>query len=119
MIAAEVAAGAATGSRSHTGTSTARAVERGNLTGDGAVELLDRITNTTTSPADLAEVGLVVETIPGHLDLNPLLFGYLNHAARVYESHYASREHLAIAMRFGCGYPVGSLALLDLIGLDR
>ncbi|GEL18962.1 3-hydroxyacyl-CoA dehydrogenase family protein [Pseudonocardia asaccharolytica] len=49
---------------------------------------------------------------------NALLFGYLNHAARMYESRYASREDLDAAMRYGCGYPMGPLALLDLIGLD-
>jgi 3-hydroxybutyryl-CoA dehydrogenase len=49
---------------------------------------------------------------------NALLFGYLNHAASMYESKYATREDLDAAMRFGCGYPMGPLALLDLIGLD-
>src|SRR3954469_8391662 len=49
---------------------------------------------------------------------NALLFGYLNHAVRMYEQRYASREDLDAAMRFGCGYPMGPLALLDLIGLD-
>jgi 3-hydroxybutyryl-CoA dehydrogenase len=49
---------------------------------------------------------------------NALLFGYLNHAAAMYESRYASREDLDAAMRYGCGYPMGPLALLDLIGLD-
>ncbi|WP_018685704.1 3-hydroxyacyl-CoA dehydrogenase family protein [Actinokineospora enzanensis] len=49
---------------------------------------------------------------------NALLFGYLNHAVAMYESRYASREDLDAAMRFGCGYPMGPLALLDLIGLD-
>jgi 3-hydroxybutyryl-CoA dehydrogenase len=49
---------------------------------------------------------------------NALLFGYLNHAVSMYESHYATREDLDAAMRFGCGYPMGPLALLDLIGLD-
>jgi 3-hydroxybutyryl-CoA dehydrogenase len=49
---------------------------------------------------------------------NALLFGYLNHAASMFESHYATREDLDAAMRFGCGYPMGPLALLDLIGLD-
>jgi 3-hydroxybutyryl-CoA dehydrogenase len=49
---------------------------------------------------------------------NALLFGYLNHAARMYEQRYASREDLDAAMRYGCGYPMGPLALLDLIGLD-
>jgi 3-hydroxybutyryl-CoA dehydrogenase len=49
---------------------------------------------------------------------NALLFGYLNHAARMYESRYATREDLDAAMRYGCGYPMGPLRLLDLIGLD-
>jgi 3-hydroxybutyryl-CoA dehydrogenase len=49
---------------------------------------------------------------------NTLLFGYLNHAASMYEAHFATREDIDAAMRFGCGYPMGPLALLDLIGLD-
>lgn len=49
---------------------------------------------------------------------NSLLFGYLNHAVSMYEARYASREDIDAAMRFGCGYPMGPLALLDLIGLD-
>ncbi len=49
---------------------------------------------------------------------NALLFGYLNHAVAMYEGKYASREDIDAAMRFGCGYPMGPLALLDLIGLD-
>ena len=49
---------------------------------------------------------------------NALLFGYLNHAAAMFESKYATREDLDAAMRYGCGYPMGPLALLDLIGLD-
>jgi 3-hydroxybutyryl-CoA dehydrogenase len=49
---------------------------------------------------------------------NSLLFGYLNHAAAMYEGRYATREDIDAAMRFGAGYPMGPLALLDLIGLD-
>jgi 3-hydroxybutyryl-CoA dehydrogenase len=49
---------------------------------------------------------------------NALLFGYLNHAVSMYEGKYASREDIDAAMRYGCGYPMGPLALLDLIGLD-
>ena len=49
---------------------------------------------------------------------NALLFGYLNHAASMFDSQYATREDIDAAMRFGCGYPMGPLALLDLIGLD-
>ncbi|MEO5610913.1 MAG: 3-hydroxybutyryl-CoA dehydrogenase [Ornithinibacter sp.] len=49
---------------------------------------------------------------------NALLFGYLNHAVSMFESRYASREDLDASMRFGCGYPMGPLQLIDLIGLD-
>ena len=49
---------------------------------------------------------------------NTLLFGYLNHAASMFEQRFATREDIDAAMRFGCGYPMGPLALLDLIGLD-
>ena len=43
---------------------------------------------------------------------------YLNNAVRMLEAHYATREDIDAAMRFGCGHPMGPLALLDLIGLD-
>jgi 3-hydroxybutyryl-CoA dehydrogenase len=49
---------------------------------------------------------------------NALLFGYLNHAVSLFEQRYATREDIDAAMRYGCGYPMGPLALLDLIGLD-
>ena len=49
---------------------------------------------------------------------NALLFGYLNHAATMFEARYASREDIDAAMRLGCGLPMGPLSLLDLIGLD-
>ena len=49
---------------------------------------------------------------------NALLFGYLNHAASLYESRYASREDIDAAMKLGCGLPMGPLALIDLIGMD-
>ncbi|WP_153502863.1 3-hydroxyacyl-CoA dehydrogenase family protein [Cumulibacter manganitolerans] len=49
---------------------------------------------------------------------NALLFGYLNHAVGMYEDRYATREDIDAAMRFGCGLPMGPLALMDLIGID-
>ena len=49
---------------------------------------------------------------------NALLFGYLNHAATLYETKVATREDIDAAMRLGCGIPMGPLMLLDLIGLD-
>jgi 3-hydroxybutyryl-CoA dehydrogenase len=67
--------------------------------------------------ATLGKVPVVIGDRAGFI-ANALLFGYLNHAARMYEQRYASREDLDAAMRYGCGYPMGPLALLDLIGLD-
>ena len=49
---------------------------------------------------------------------NALLFGYLNHAVSMLDGKYATREDIDAAMVYGCGYPMGPLALLDLIGLD-
>jgi 3-hydroxyacyl-CoA dehydrogenase len=77
----------------------------------------DVIDDMKAFAATLDKVPVVIGDRAGFI-ANALLFGYLNHAARMYESHYASREDLDAAMRFGCGYPMGPLALLDLIGLD-
>jgi len=60
---------------------------------------------------------VVVEDRAGFI-ANALLFGYLNHAVSLFESRYATREDIDAAMRLGCGYPMGPLMLLDLIGLD-
>src|SRR5260221_982913 len=49
---------------------------------------------------------------------NALLLPYLNHAAWLLETGYASREDIDLAVTTGIGLPMGPLALLDLIGLD-
>jgi 3-hydroxybutyryl-CoA dehydrogenase len=69
--------------------------------------LISRVSKTDVTAGDRA--GFIA---------NALLFGYLNHAVTMYESGYATREDIDAAMRFGCGHPMGPLALLDLIGLD-
>jgi 3-hydroxybutyryl-CoA dehydrogenase len=89
--------------------------------------LVEIVRTVVTEPAVLADV----EALVGRLGKNPvvcgdkagfiantLLFGYLNHAVAMFEGKYATREDIDAAMRFGCGYPMGPLALLDLIGLD-
>jgi 3-hydroxybutyryl-CoA dehydrogenase len=65
----------------------------------------------------LGKQPVVVEDKAGFI-ANALLFGYLNHAVSMYESRYATREDIDASMRLGCGYPMGPLMLLDLIGLD-
>ncbi len=50
--------------------------------------------------------------------VNDLLFPYLNHAVRLLDAGVATREGIDQAMVGGCGFPMGPLALLDLVGLD-
>lgn len=50
--------------------------------------------------------------------VNALLFPYLNNAVRMLENGTASRDDIDTAMKGGCGFPMGPLALLDLVGLD-
>jgi 3-hydroxybutyryl-CoA dehydrogenase len=89
--------------------------------------LVEVVRTVVTEPEVLDDVSRVVETLEktpvvcgdkAGFIANTLLFGYLNHAVSMYEAKYASREDLDAAMRYGCGYPMGPLALLDLIGLD-
>ena len=91
------------------------------------LELVEVVRTVVTEPDVVADVvafarslgktPVVIGDRAGFI-ANALLFGYLNHAVRMYESRYATREDLDAAMRHGCGYPMGPLALLDLIGLD-
>jgi 3-hydroxybutyryl-CoA dehydrogenase len=89
--------------------------------------LVEVVNTVVTEPDVLADVTALMTAIgkspvvagdKAGFIANTLLFGYLNHAASMYETRYASREDIDAAMRFGCGYPMGPLALLDLIGLD-
>jgi 3-hydroxybutyryl-CoA dehydrogenase len=90
-------------------------------------KLVEIVRTVVTEPEVLEDVSKLVESLEktpvvcgdkAGFIANALLFGYLNHAVSMYEGRYASREDIDAAMRFGCGYPMGPLALLDLIGLD-
>lgn len=48
-----------------------------------------------------------------------LILPYLNHAATMFESGYATSDDVDASMRFGCGYPIGPLALVDALGAQR
>jgi 3-hydroxybutyryl-CoA dehydrogenase len=50
--------------------------------------------------------------------VNALLFPYLNNAVRLLENATATAEDIDTAMKGGCNFPMGPLALLDLVGLD-
>ncbi|HEX5426740.1 MAG TPA: 3-hydroxybutyryl-CoA dehydrogenase [Pedococcus sp.] len=89
--------------------------------------LVEVIRTVVTEPdvlEDVAKVARSLDKIPvicgdkAGFIANALLFGYLNHAVTMYESRYATREDIDTGMKLGCRYPMGPLALLDLIGLD-
>ncbi|WP_171168522.1 3-hydroxyacyl-CoA dehydrogenase family protein [Streptomyces sp. I05A-00742] len=92
-----------------------------------AMKLVEVVSSVLTAPAAVAAVTELARELgkepvpvgdrPGFV-ADGLLFGYLNQAAAMYESRYASREDIDAAMRLGCGLPMGPLALLDLIGVD-
>lgn len=58
-----------------------------------------------------------IQDTPGYV-VNRLLVPYLLHAIETLELGVASAESIDVAMKLGCGYPMGPLALADLIGLD-
>lgn len=65
----------------------------------------------------LGKTTVLAKDTPGFI-VNLLLVPYLLDAVRVYEAGLASKEDIDTAMVLGCGYPMGPLMLLDLVGLD-
>jgi 3-hydroxybutyryl-CoA dehydrogenase len=92
-----------------------------------AMSLVEVVRTLLTSDDTIAEAKafaeacgkspVVVEDRAGFI-VNGLLFPYLNNAVRMLENRTASREDIDAAMKGGCNFPMGPLALLDLVGLD-
>ncbi|WBB64399.1 3-hydroxybutyryl-CoA dehydrogenase [Streptomyces sp. WMMC500] len=92
-----------------------------------AMRLVEVVSSVLTEPPAVQRVTALVRELgkepvavgdrPGFI-ADGLLFGYLNQAAAMYESRYATREDIDAAMKLGCGLPMGPLELLDLIGVD-
>ena len=91
------------------------------------MKLVEVVRTVVTEPSVVEDVEALAARL-GKVDVtigdkagfiaNALLFGYLNHALRMYEQGHVGREDLDAAMTLGCDLPMGPLALLDLIGLD-
>jgi len=92
-----------------------------------AMRLVEVVTTVLTEPS----AGQAVTALAGRLGKTPvqvtdragfvanaLLLPYLNHAVRLLETGYATRDDIDLAVTAGIGLPMGPLALLDLIGLD-
>jgi 3-hydroxybutyryl-CoA dehydrogenase len=92
-----------------------------------AMSLVEVIRTLVTSDETVAEAvafaaacgkgPVVVEDRAGFI-VNALLFPYLNNAVRMLENRTATRDDIDSAMKGGCNFPMGPLALLDLVGLD-
>jgi len=65
----------------------------------------------------LEKTPVEVPDIPGFV-VNRLLFPYLFNAVRLLEDTGMSAADVDLCMTLGAGYPMGPLALLDLVGLD-
>jgi 3-hydroxybutyryl-CoA dehydrogenase len=72
-----------------------------------AVEFSKRLGKTPVRTSD--KTGFIV---------NRLLVPYLLDAIRAYEEGVGSIEEIDVAMKLGCGYPMGPFTLLDFVGLD-
>jgi 3-hydroxybutyryl-CoA dehydrogenase len=77
----------------------------------------ETIVEATAFAKDCGKDPVLVEDRAGFI-VNALLFPYLNNAVRMLESGTASRDDIDAAMKGGCNFPMGPLALLDLVGLD-
>jgi 3-hydroxybutyryl-CoA dehydrogenase len=88
------------------------------------VEVVSTVLTAEGVPAEVSGLARRLGKSPVHVSdragfvANALLLPYLNHAVRLLETGYASREDIDLAATAGIGLPMGPLALLDLIGLD-
>ncbi len=91
------------------------------------MKLVEVVPTVTTAPDVVATVLAVCAKTRKHAVLcgdragfivNALLFPYLNDAVKMLEAHYATIEDIDLAMKKGCGHPMGPFALMDVVGLD-
>ncbi|KAF3852544.1 hypothetical protein NQZ68_006162 [Dissostichus eleginoides] len=65
----------------------------------------------------LGKTSVSCKDTPGFI-VNRLLLPYILDAVRMYERGDGSKEDIDIAMKLGCGYPMGPFELSDYVGLD-
>jgi 3-hydroxybutyryl-CoA dehydrogenase len=78
---------------------------------------VDAVDLATAFCEQLGKTPVQIQDLPGYA-VNRLLVPYILHAIETLEAGVASAESIDVAMKLGCGHPMGPLALADLIGLD-
>ncbi|MBI4943112.1 MAG: 3-hydroxyacyl-CoA dehydrogenase family protein, partial [Actinobacteria bacterium] len=91
------------------------------------MRLVEVVHTVATSPDVVATALAVTQRIGKHpvtcgdragFIVNALLFPFLNDAIRMLSENYATADDIDLAMKAGCGYPMGPFELLDVVGLD-
>jgi 3-hydroxybutyryl-CoA dehydrogenase len=91
------------------------------------MKLVEIVAHVSTAPDVIATAADVCRRTGKHavhcgdragFIVNALLFPYLNDAVRMLEAHYATADEIDLAMKKGCGLPMGPFALLDVVGND-
>lgn len=86
-------------------------VVRANQTSETVVDAITELSH------NLGKSPVVIGDAAGFI-VNRLLLVYLNHAARLYADDPANREAIDEGIKDLAKYPMGPLALIDLIGID-
>ncbi len=91
------------------------------------MKLVEVVSTVTTAPDVTATALELCERLGKHavgcgdragFIVNALLFPYLNDAVKMLDARYATADDIDVAMKVGCGYPMGPFELLDVVGLD-
>lgn len=88
------------------------------------VEVVQTLSTAEETLADVKKFALSLGKTPvlakdtAGFIVNFLLIPYLIAAIRMLENGMASRDDIDVAMKLGCGYPMGPFTLLDYVGLD-
>jgi 3-hydroxybutyryl-CoA dehydrogenase len=91
------------------------------------MKLVEMVSTVVSDPEVVAECTRLVRSVgkvpvqcsdrAGFI-VNALLFPYLNNAIAMASENYATQDEIDLAMKQGCGYPMGPFELLDVVGLD-
>jgi 3-hydroxybutyryl-CoA dehydrogenase len=91
------------------------------------MKLVEMVSTVVSDPEVVAECTRLVRSVgkvpvqcsdrAGFI-VNALLFPYLNNAITMATENYATQDDIDLAMKRGCGYPMGPFELLDVVGLD-